>query len=389
MFLAVILIVPVVLPSNCWATWYLRREQARCFLASSRYPFQSELLTKFASPKPMKVLVKNWFLVGLVLLIPSAIVTGWLGNQLQPLTQAVDLVPTKWCTAAILFSMSLTLNSGRLFAAVKAPLPVAIASSTNQLVIPLLCLPLLLLPWSPDIAVGLMIAASVPCTMAAASVWTRKAEGNDAVSLLVTLLTNGTCFLVAPAWLWVGHQWFGLVDTSGGLQFRDLVVRLVLTALLPAILGQALRLHGGFRKTVDGNKGIISTVAQTIILTLVFVSAFRGGLQFSGGQLSENLRHTEFLSVWLCCVALHIAAMWIAWKAAVGLKVSEADARACVIAGSQKTLPIGIVLSDASGMPFSILPMLMFHASQMFIDTAVAEKLKARNVTTQPTDAAQ
>lgn len=335
----------------------------------------------------MKVLVKNWFLVGLVILIPLAIVTGWMADHLQPLAQAVDVVPTKWCTAAILFLMSLTLNSGRLLAAVKAPLPVAIASGTNQLVIPLLCLPLLWLPWSPDIAVGLMIAASVPCTMAAASLWTRKAEGNDAVSLLVTLLTNGTCFLVAPAWLWVGHEWFGLVDTSGGLQFRDLVIRLVLTALLPAISGQILRLYGSIRNAVDRNKAMISTVAQSIILTLVFVSAFRGGRQFSGGDLSENLRHTEFLSVWLCCVALHLAAMWIAWKAAVKLKVPEADARACVMAGSQKTLPIGIVLSDASGMPFSILPMLMFHASQMFIDTAVAAKLKARPNPSEPTAA--
>lgn len=326
----------------------------------------------------MNAIAKHWFLVGLVVLIPLAIVTGWAGQQLQPLPSVVNRVPTKWCTAAILFCMSLTLNSSRLLAAVKAPLPVAIASGTNQLVIPILCLPLLLLPWSPDIAVGLMIAASVPCTMAAASVWTRKAKGNDAVSLLVTLLTNGTCFLVAPAWLWVGHEWFGLVDTSGGLQFRDLVLRLVLTALLPAILGQTLRLHGRIRNVVDRNKSSISTLAQCIILTLVFVSAFRGGRQFAGGDLSENLRHAEFISVWFCCVALHLVAMWIAWKTAMRLQVSEADARACVIAGSQKTLPIGIVLSDASGMPFSILPMLMFHASQLFIDTAVAARLKAR-----------
>lgn len=326
----------------------------------------------------MNFVTKHWFLVGLVALIPLAILTGWKADQLQLLSTAVDWVPTKWCTAAILFSMSLTLNSGKLLAALKSPLPVAIASGTNQLVIPALCLPLLLLPWSPDIAVGLMIAASVPCTMAAASVWTRKAEGNDAVSLLVTLLTNGLCFLIAPTWLWVGHRWFGLVDASGGLQFNDLVVRLVVTALLPAVLGQTLRFHLGFRRRIDRNKGTISTLAQCIILTLVFVSAFRGGRQFAGSDLSENLRHTEFVCVWLCCIGLHLIAMRIAWKVALKLQVAEADARACVIAGSQKTLPIGIVLADASGMPFSILPMLMFHASQLFIDTAIAGRLKAR-----------
>ena len=54
---------------------------------------------------------------------------------------------------------------------------------------------------APDFSFGLMIAASAPSTMAAASVWTRRAKGNDAVSLLVTILTNGFCFLVTPAWL--------------------------------------------------------------------------------------------------------------------------------------------------------------------------------------------
>lgn len=321
---------------------------------------------------------KFWFLIGLVLIIPCAIVSGSTGELLSPLPDIIQGLPTKWLTATILFLMSVTLDSRRLFVAAKAPLPVVIAGTTNQLVIPLICLPVLLLPWSDDIAVGLLIAASVPCTMAAASVWTRKAGGNDAVSLLVTLLTNGFCFLVAPFWLWVGRRWFQIVDTSGGLQFSDLVMRLVLTALLPAVLGQLLRTHSGIRQAVDRHKSAGSTVAQCIILLLVFVSAYRGGQQFSDGEFSENLRHTEFALAWLWCIAMHMIAMLIAWKAALRLKVSEADARACVISGSQKTLPIGIVLSDASGMPFSILPILMFHASQLFIDTAIAARLKAR-----------
>lgn len=327
---------------------------------------------------PISHIKKFWFLIGLVIIIPLAIASGTLGMQLQPLPAIVEDVPTKWLTAAILFLMSLTLDSRRLLGAAKAPLPVLIAGTTNQLVIPLICLPMLLLPWSPDIAVGLLIAASVPCTMAAASVWTRKAEGNDAVSLLVTLLTNGFCFLVAPFWLWVGNRWFHIVDTTGGLRFGDLVMRLVLTALMPAIMGQLLRAHSGIRRHVDQRKSSISIWAQAIILSLVFVSAYRGGRQFSASGIAENLRHTEFALAWAWCVAMHLIAMFVAWKVALALSVPEADARACVIAGSQKTLPIGIVLSDASGMPFSILPMLMFHASQLFIDTAVAARLKAR-----------
>ena len=61
------------------------------------------------------------------------------------------------------------------------------------------------------------------------------------------------------------------------------------------------------------------------------------------------------------------------------LRLGEADRRACVIAGSQKTLPIGILVSQATGLPFSLLPMLMFHTSQLFVDTWVADRLRRRS----------
>ena len=215
----------------------------------------------------MGVLKKHWFLFGLLLLIPLAVCLA----QVRPqwLEDFVRTVETRWCTAAILFLMSVTLNSGRLLHSLKHPLPVVLACCVNQVAIPLLCLPLLLLQKSPDMRVGLLIAASVPCTMAAASVWTRRAGGNDAVSLLVTLLTNGLCFLVTPVWLSVGTTCFGTSDASSELGFRDMVTRLVLAALIPALAGQLLRLFRGPQEFVDRNKPVFSTLAQSIILFLV------------------------------------------------------------------------------------------------------------------------
>jgi sodium/bile acid cotransporter 7 len=225
-----------------------------------------------------------------------------------------------------------------------------------------------------DLKLGLLIAASVPCTMAAASVWTRRAEGNDAVSLLVTLITNGMCFLVTPAWLSIGARWFGLADTSDAFTFGDMVLRLTLAALLPAVLGQILRINISVRFVIDKNKRRISTVAQIIILSLVFIYAFRGGRKFDG--IAGSLNHAEMALTWGLCIGLHLAAMLAAWLLSTVRKFNEEDRRATVFAGSQKTLPIGILVSQASGLPLSIIPMLMFHASQLFIDTWIADRLK-------------
>lgn len=326
---------------------------------------------------------RHWFLFGLLVLIPTALLLA-ISDPPQILVDSVDNVPTSWCTAAILFLMSITLNSGRLLESLRHPLPVVVSCGINQLAIPLMCLPLLALQRSADLRVGLLIAASVPCTMAAASVWTRRAGGNDAVSLLVTLLTNGLCFLITPVWLAVGSQWFETADASSALAFGDMVKRLVLSALIPASIGQVLRSSKTIEAFVDRNKPWFSNAAQIIILTLVFISAFRGGLSFDSENMSDNLRHKEFAIVWACCVGLHLVAMLLCWAAGGFLKFNDADRKATVFAGSQKTLPIGILVSQATGYPFSILPMLMFHASQLFIDTWIADWLKKRNAAEQP-----
>jgi hypothetical protein len=54
-------------------------------------------------------------------------------------------------------------------------------------------------------------------------------------------------------------------------------------------------------------------------------------------------------------------------------------------------LPIGVLIATATnmlgnpnllgpgeGIPFAVFPMLMYHASQLFIDTVVADQLASR-----------
>ncbi|MFO1022394.1 MAG: bile acid:sodium symporter [Planctomycetales bacterium] len=98
-------------------------------------------------------------------------------------------------------------------AIVSAPGPVLLGFSLNTFAVPLLGLLLFPLQMHKDLQYGLLVACSVPCTLAAASVWTRKAGGNDAVSLLVTLTTSLVCFASTLFWLSL-PQTLGLGSTS-------------------------------------------------------------------------------------------------------------------------------------------------------------------------------
>lgn len=328
-------------------------------------------------------LAKHWFLVGLAVLIPGGLIAGGQGAagavvagiDAAGLSSLAAMVP-RLSTAVVLFLMAFSLDSGRLRASLQAPLPVLWASLVNYGLIPLLAWPLQAVQLSADFAVGLMIAAAAPCTMAAASVWTRSAKGNDAVSLMVTLLTNSACFVVAPFWLLVTTQ--SRVEIDGWF----LMQRLLVAVLVPVALGQFLRLSSVAAEFADVQKKRIGIVAQSLILFLVLLAAVNAG---------ERVATTEgappglagIAVVWVCCLGLHVVAMFVAGTGSTLLGFAPADRTATLFAGSQKTLPIGVLLATDPamfgnpdlGVPFAVFPILMYHASQLFFDTFVADRV--------------
>jgi len=325
----------------------------------------------------MEWIKRRWFLVGLAVLIPAGLLIGSqvTGAQLRPANDLAETGATSWLVAAILFLMSFSLDSRQIGKSLKRPGPVLLACAVNFVVVPLIAWPLARIQLLPDYTVGLIIAASVPCTMAAASVWTRKAGGNDAVSLLVTMLTNGFCFLVTPLWL-------NLVATSSvAFNLTDMMQRLILTALLPATAGQLARLVPHLRRFAAKHKPGIGVLAQAFILVIVFAAA----LLKMGPQL-QNMDNGNgglgaFVLVWLSCIAVHLLAMWFGWHAGRVFRFERADRIAVAFSGSQKTLPIGLLVATDPAMfgdgsyPFALFPMLLYHASQLFLDTAVADRM--------------
>ncbi|MHC4877838.1 MAG: bile acid:sodium symporter family protein [Planctomycetota bacterium] len=328
----------------------------------------------------LAVLRKRWFLISLLILIPSGLLTGYFGN-VATVESARGLVNTRLLTAFILTLMAFSLNSSQLKASLQKPGPVCWASLCNYALIPLLGWAGMSLQLTSDFRIGLMIAASTPCTLAAASVWTRKAGGNDAVSLLTTLLTNTMCFVVTPFWL---------VTATGqavDLDMNDLTQRLVMVVLVPTLLGQALRTIRPAADFATRFKTPIGVVAQSCVLLLVLLASLGGGIKLRDASLGQQLG--GLVVVWTSCIAIHLAAFFVAWQGGGILSFERKDRIAASFAGSQKTLPIGVYLAtdpsafggadviDGSPIPFAVFPMLMFHASQLFVDTLIADRIKA------------
>lgn len=322
----------------------------------------------------MQRLRKNWFLIGLLVLIPAGLILGYhhsVGPFLERWLRANEL--PRWVTAVVLFLMAFTLDSRQITRSLKAPMPVLFAGLLNLGMIPLVAMAIVPLQQIPDFQIGLMIAASVPCTLASASVWTRKAKGDDAVSLLVTLTTNSLCVVVTPFWLRMGAGHDAAFDLAA------MTLRLVYLVLLPTGLGQLARLPRRCGDFAADFKTPIGVVAQSLILLLVATAATSAGAKLA--EPGPGVPGAALLLVAASCIGLHLFGMCAAWTGGGLLGFDLPRRVATVFAGSQKTLPIGILLATDTAMlggvkfPFAIFPMIIYHASQLLIDTSIAQRL--------------
>lgn len=320
----------------------------------------------------MRWVLQSWFLMGLLVLLPSGLAYGLLATSDWRAAVSECIQPGPM-TMAILFLMAFSLDSSRLRDAFRSPLPVVWGTIVNIGLLPLIAWPVAAAFALPDFALGLMIAAVVPCTLATASVSTRQAKGNDAISLLVTLLTNLISVFLTPLWL----KW--TISMEADIDPRPVIVNLAITVLTPTILGQAARFApwlGGVAKQYRTTIGII---AQCLVLVIVFKASIN-----AGGELQRQSTWpagVEFFAITGACAGIHLAAMLIAHLGGRAVGIARDDRVATLFAGSQKTLPVGLLvaampaITHGRALPFITFPILIFHASQLLMDSAIADRL--------------
>src|SRR5262249_20238256 len=199
--------------------------------------------------------------------------------------------------------MAVGLEARSLGRAVARPWPALWAVVISYgLLPPLAAAAGLLMPGPEDFRIGMLIMASVPCTMASAIVWTRRAGGNDAVALLVVVLTTSTGWFVAPLWLTA----FGAaqkVTVSPVNMMRDLLLVLI----VPVGLGQLARTIPPVARAAGQYKKLLGVVSQLLILAVIV----KGAVKVCGHLATESaaLEPATVLAVALLCLATHLAAL--------------------------------------------------------------------------------
>lgn len=307
-------------------------------------------------------------MIGLVLVL----LAGCFGtDQLSWMTDARTL---RGCLLAlVIFLTTLPIETRVVKSTLRRPAAPLLGTLINFGVLPLFGWGLAQL-LTDDWKLGFLVTAATPCTVASAAVWTRKAGGNDVVALMVTIITNLSCFVVTPVWLRVmtGQQ---VAKGGEGLSPIAMIVKLGLLVLVPMIVAQSLRQNKKVAEFAATHRKKLSITTQIGLLCIVLFGAVHCGLKLREIDWGQSNLLAQFGWMLALCVVLHSVCLFIGQNVGRIMGLERADWIAVGFAGSQKTLAVGLQVGLMVGGGLVILPMVAYHFLQLFIDTLVANRM--------------
>jgi sodium/bile acid cotransporter 7 len=308
-------------------------------------------------------LSRRWFLVLLTAGVGLGLARpGWL----RPFAEHF---PLRAAVALSLFLAAWGLEARRLWGALARPAAAGWALAVSYGALPGLAWAFGPLLPSPGLRLGLFLIASVPCTLASAVIWTRLAGGNEALTLLVVVLSTSLSWLVTTLWLTWGTGVRAAVDPM------DLMRGLALVLIVPVGLAQISRAVPGVPALVARRRVALGAVARLLIGSVVVKAAVDVSARL--GELTAGL----LLATAAVCLSAHGAAFALGLWGGRAFGFARADRIAVAVAGSQKTLPVALFLFGAyyeRAYPLAVVPLVLYHVGQLVVDTFLAEFLAGR-----------
>jgi sodium/bile acid cotransporter 7 len=241
--------------------------------------------------------------------------------------------------------------------------------ATTFIAFPLLGVGVTTLPGlSPALGTGVLFLTLLPSTVQSSIAFTSIARGNVAAALCAASFSNLLGIVVTPALvallLHLGHG-----DGVGWAAVRTILLQL----LLPFVIGQLARPWIG--SLVARHARLVGFVDRGSILLVVYTAfgaAVVNGLwrRLSGADLA--------LLVALCCVLLTIV---LGWTILLGrwLRLGRDERIVLLFCGSKKSLASGVpmagVLFPAAQIGVVLLPIMIFHQTQLIACAIIARRL--------------
>ncbi len=250
-------------------------------------------------------------------------------------------------------------------------LKAALAAMISSLgVIPLLAWASSSLVLPAEFVIGVCIIATAPVSVISGTVMTALGKGNIPLSVVICVLGNIMGIFSMP----ISLKW--MVEGAGSIHLPviEMLANLVTTVLVPIVLGGLLRPR--LNAYLTRFKKAFSVFQQSIILLIIF-SAFAG----AGATIASAGSMLPVLAAYT--LALHALILALNYGISKLIRLDWPSTVAFTLHTSQKTLTVSYVVWAgffAAHFPLAMIPGIMYHLTQMVMDTVVAEQMKNRNL---------
>lgn len=271
----------------------------------------------------------------------------------------------------IFFFYGLKLNPTQLKAGLKNWKLHLLVQGATFLMFPLLVLalhPFIQNQEQETIWLAFFFLAALPSTVSSSVVMVAMAKGNIPAAIFNASISGIIGIVITPLWMGL------FVDpTQTNFDFTDIYLKLIIQIILPVIVGLFLqRYFGDFARKHSSKLTLFDKSIILLIIYKSFASSFYNNI-FSAVSL------LDLLLLLIGVILLFVIAFVLTGFVAKKLNLNREDQITAQFCGTKKSLVHGTVFSkiifgNMATMGVILLPLMLFHATQILIISVIASK---------------
>ncbi|KAB5488863.1 bile acid:sodium symporter family protein [Flagellimonas hadalis] len=225
---------------------------------------------------------------------------------------------------------------------------------------------------SSNIWLAFLFMAALPSTVSSSVVMVSLAKGNIPAAIFNASISGLIGIVVTPLWMGVF-----LEQQAGDFDLLDVYVKLLTEILLPLVLGLLLNRYLGKYAVRYGS--YLTLFDKSVILLIIyksFVHSFED-------KVFSSVALKDFALIYIGVLGLFFLVYYVIGFVANNLNFTTEDKITAQFCGTKKSLVHGTVFSKIlfpASMPMGIilLPLMLFHASQILIIGVIAGRSASR-----------
>lgn len=313
------------------------------------------------------VLKKYWFLIGLAAVFAATILDPT--DVLASLGRVFKQYHGPDVVIFLVFLFSGILLDPRL---IRSGLSDITGSLLSLILIfaaaPLVAALIVLAPVDKGVAVGLLLVAVMPTTLSSGVVMSGAAGGNQAHALFITILANVLCMFTIPATLPLLLNMIGIA--AGDIVFDRLAVmtKIALYVLVPLCLGLGIKYRAW--EVLSSAAPRFQIINQFLILCIVWMGVSQAKQVLYGNWAA-------MFSITGMTLLFHLGMLACAFSAVYIFSLRRGRMEQVVFMGSQKTLPLSIILQVTLFPQYghALMVCVLHHLVSLLIDGFLVGRL--------------